>query len=215
MTSPVKMSDKSGSRKRKLVYNDVHLIDEEVQFGATVHGQLMGLSPVKSSKRNDSVKYFDGHLSDGKEICRIVSFAPKVRAEMEGFMEKGQSVSLVNCGIKRSKMESFNGPLYDIHISEKTSIVSSPIKFDVGDEVRGKIIGNVVELEKMEMIGNIVANSGNKVAIKGKVISINDTVEIKSNDKVFTKRECVFANSKGYRLVLWEDMVNSVECGKF
>ena len=48
--------------KRKLEEWDVSDIEESA--GACVHGVVTHLSPVKVSKRNSSVRYFDGKISD-------------------------------------------------------------------------------------------------------------------------------------------------------
>ena len=41
------------------------------------------MSPVKTSRSNEELKYVDGHLSDGKEVCRFVSFNVKIKDEIE------------------------------------------------------------------------------------------------------------------------------------
>ena len=42
----------------------------------TVHGIIVGVSPVKSSKKRSDVKYFEGQISDGVKTMRLVSFEP-------------------------------------------------------------------------------------------------------------------------------------------
>ena len=67
-------------------------------------------------------------------------------------------------------------------------------------------------MEKIDIIEDIAANVGNKVSIRGKVVY---SEKIKAKDRVFVKRECVFGDaSKASRLVLWEDLVDSVENSK-
>ncbi len=169
------------------------------------------MSTATSSRKNDKIKYFDCQLTDGKEICRLVSFVPKAQSPLEELMEKGKSVGLVNCEIKKSKMSSG----YEVILSEKSLVVSSP-KFKVGDDILSKKMVEVFELTKLSMIDEIVANLGNKVIIKGKAISVKNCETINANDRVFTKRECVFSDdSRACRLVLWEDLVESMEKGKY
>ena len=44
------------------------------------HGVVTELSPVKVSKRNSSVRYFDSKMSDGHKSVRVVSFDPSLRS---------------------------------------------------------------------------------------------------------------------------------------
>ena len=51
---------------------------------ATVHGVFVGaVSPVKTSRKNTSVKYFESQLCDGKKTICVVSFEPKFRNELK------------------------------------------------------------------------------------------------------------------------------------
>ena len=51
---------------------------------ATVYGVFVGaVLPVKTSRKNSCVKYFESQLCDGKKIVRVVSFEPKFRNEIE------------------------------------------------------------------------------------------------------------------------------------
>lgn len=54
---------------------DVSRIKKE-ESSATVHGVLVELSPMK--RRKSDVQYFEGKITDGKEVCRFVSFEPKL-----------------------------------------------------------------------------------------------------------------------------------------
>ena len=63
--------------KRKLEQEhelEVSEINNEVS-SATVHGVLVELSPIKKSR---DMEYFEGKVSDGKEVRRLVSFEPKL-----------------------------------------------------------------------------------------------------------------------------------------
>ena len=57
--------------KRKLDYFEVSEAKET--SSAVVDGMLTELSPVKKSKRDDSVKYFTGEVCDGKGSVRVIS----------------------------------------------------------------------------------------------------------------------------------------------
>ena len=45
--------------------------DIEESTGACVHGVVAHLSPVKVSKRNSSVRYFNGQMSDGRKSVHL------------------------------------------------------------------------------------------------------------------------------------------------
>ena len=50
----------------------------------TVHGILVGeVSPIKTSRKRNDIKYFEGQFSDGKKTVCLVSFEPKLRGQMD------------------------------------------------------------------------------------------------------------------------------------
>jgi hypothetical protein len=196
--------------KRKLEFVDISSISEEVQ-SATVHvGHVSDLSPLKTSRKNDKVKYFDCKLTDGKVFCRLVSFEPKIRSDLVQLMDKGQSISIMNCDIKKSKM----GAGYELILSEKSLISPSPKIFKVTDDFLELEKKKLDVLEKNDMIDNISVRS--RVSIKRKVISLEETETIKAaNGNLFTKRECIFSDrSKASRLVLWENLTDLLQTNK-
>ena len=67
---------------------DVSNIEEEEN--ATVHGVVLELSPMKTSHKNQDIKYFNGKLSDGKKMARLISFEPncKLRPSLEKNQKK-------------------------------------------------------------------------------------------------------------------------------
>ena len=49
----------------------------------TVHGVLVGeVSPIKTSRKRNNVKYFEGQCSDRKKTVRLVTFEPKLRGQL-------------------------------------------------------------------------------------------------------------------------------------
>ena len=198
----------AGNSKRE-EFDDVSSITHETH-SAIVHGRVIELSPVKTSRKNQKVKYFDCKLTDGKEVCRMVSFELKVWPDIEEFVERGESVSVVNCDVKKRKI---GGTGYELVLSDKSSVIRSPKKFKLSDDLLMRF--DVNELERIVMIEDISTNVGNKVSVKGKLVSLKDSEKIKTKDRVFTKRESVLSDeSTAIRLVLWEKLVESVELSK-
>ena len=78
-------------QKRKLDEWDVSEIEST---GAAVHGVVTKLSPVKHSKRNSMVCYFDGELSDGHKRVRVISFDPSLRSVLESTRARGAACLL-------------------------------------------------------------------------------------------------------------------------
>ena len=67
---------------------EVSDIREEV-IRASVHGQVVEMSPVKRSRKNKDVQYVEGQLSDGKQVCWFVSFDVKIKDEIDKMKESG------------------------------------------------------------------------------------------------------------------------------
>ena len=61
------------------------------------------VSPIKTSRNNAKVKYFEGQLSDGSKTVRFVSFEPKLRSQVEQAKEGLRGAALANCTVKRSR----------------------------------------------------------------------------------------------------------------
>ena len=79
MENRVSRSVMTCSRKRKVVADEWEVSEIAESKSTNVHGVVTEVSPVKKSKCNPSVKYFDGKISDGKESVHIVSFEPSLR----------------------------------------------------------------------------------------------------------------------------------------
>lgn len=172
------------------------------------------MSPIKTSTRNKDIKYIEGRISDGKDECRFVSFdTVKNKKEIEDRMEKGESVKFRNCAVKRSR----NREGYEVVMSVKSSVASSPKRFKISDNnmVPKVASSSSRDLDKLECVEDIAVNVGVKVGIRGKMVSVKDVVEVKSKDGMeYRKQDCVFSDGrKGYRLVLWQNLVNKVESG--
>ena len=52
----------------------------EEHSNATVHGMVVEVSPIKTSRKNPDVKYFSGKSTDGKKAATVISLDPKLRS---------------------------------------------------------------------------------------------------------------------------------------
>lgn len=108
--------------KRKL--DDFDASEVKESKNAVVHGVITELSPVKKSKKDESVKYFSGKLSDDKDSVRVICFYPSLRNRMSSSFEK-DTVSLVNCQVCASR-----GGGSEILLTDTSKVEASPKKFD-------------------------------------------------------------------------------------
>ena len=60
------------------------VISTGASSSGTVHGVLVcEVSPIKTSRKRNDIKYFEGQFSDGKKTVRLVSFEPKLRGQLD------------------------------------------------------------------------------------------------------------------------------------
>ena len=107
--------------KQVLPSYDVH----ELQIGdnMTIHGKLLELSPIKTSRKKENCKCFMGKLSDGLQTTRFVSFEAHLRNKMDKLREEDSSVSLSNYHVQENKYEP--GTL-EILTSKNSTVSPSP-----------------------------------------------------------------------------------------
>ncbi len=73
-------------KKRKVDEWDVS--DMEQCSSETVHVIVTELSPVKVSRKNTSVRYFDGRMSDRRKRVRVISFHCRVPCRAPGWKSR-------------------------------------------------------------------------------------------------------------------------------
>ena len=66
---------------------------------ATVEAALVSLSPPKSNSM-----FFDGELTDGKGVIRVVGFDRQQHTILKNFGQKNTPVRLSNCVIQKNKL---------------------------------------------------------------------------------------------------------------
>ena len=75
----------------------------EASSGATVHGVVTELSPLKVSWGNTDNKYFSGKIGAGDKAARIISFKPELQSSIEKSRPGCTPVALLNCKVKEGK----------------------------------------------------------------------------------------------------------------
>ena len=180
---------------------------------ANVHGVFVGgLSPIKPSRKNSEVKYFEGQLSDGRKTVRVVSFDPKLRGEIEEARQQRYGVGLMNCCIKRSRNPERNK--FEVIVGNKTTVVKSPKKFKIDTETEAASLYCCPELTTLELVKDVAK----QLTVTGKVVSVSDTeqVTMKNSNKslskmdftiVFTIADCTAV----YRGVVWENQIKTIK----
>ncbi len=68
-------------------------------------------------------------MSDGKNMVRMVSFKPNLRAEVEQARERGEGVTIMNCSVQKSK--KLRCDALEIVVGKHTNVVKSPKKFEL------------------------------------------------------------------------------------
>lgn len=122
MTSEKTSSERPAiGKKRKFDEYDVGEVEESKT--TIVHSVVTQLSPVRVSKRNTSVRYFDGTLSNGKSNVRVVSFDPTLHTLCESSKATSSPIKILNCNIKPNKNKK------EIVLTQRSKIEASPRKF--------------------------------------------------------------------------------------
>lgn len=95
----------------------------------TVNALVTELSPIKVSKNNISVKYFNAKLNDGIKTIRLISFSPNIHDDMEKAHLESQPIALTNCQVKEiASQYKNNDDTFEIVASNKTAIEITTMK---------------------------------------------------------------------------------------
>jgi ssDNA-binding replication factor A large subunit len=170
-----------------------------------VHGVITELSPVKKSRKNESIKYFSGQLCDGKDSVRVIYFEPCLREKMSCCFEKKEPVCLSNCQVRSGARGGS-----EVLLNKLTQVAVSPKKFDTNAAVLFRKESASVGLNDLS---SLVMDADVTVTVKVK--SVDPVEEVKNRDgKVLKKQDCVVGDADGCgRLVLWEGDVGKVTEG--
>ena len=166
------------------------------------------VSPVKRSRKNDTVRYFHCELTDGKKIVKLVSFDPALQSVLKDACEKDSTISLSKCQVKPSRD---NPEQLEILLSPRSKVDSSPRKLSVNRQLKLTPDNKTINLED---IGDISINQ--IVSVRAKVTEVQEPKVITAkHGKQLTKQDVTIADqTESSRIVLWEEDVGSLEVNK-
>ena len=179
----------------------------EVQPKATIHGVVVGLSPLKDN-RAATLKWFDGEIADSESVVHFVSFDSRLWQAMDKSREEKSAIALRNCSIQRSRRTLD----FEIVANDRTKVVSSPRKFQLDGTVDRHASIKVLSISEACKL-----SPGSLVSMMVKIQSVDAPVEILRSDKQthVTKQDCNIADATGScRLVLWADRVGTLKEGR-
>lgn len=160
---------------------------------ATITGVVASLSPVKPSAR-----YFDGELTDGDTIIRLVGFGRSKHEELQSYCESNIPVTLTDCLIQKNKYKS----CLEIILRSHTKIEPSTSEFNVTDlETAGS---STILLNQMHEFSDY-----QRVTMNVKVMKVHEPSKLSGGK---TKQDIIVADSTGKATVtLWEDNIGRLQ----
>jgi len=123
-------------------------------------------------ERNIVTRCFHGQISDGIKTIRLVSFDPGLRAKLQEAQNDKGSVALQNCFIKKGR----DNDDFEVHVNNKTSVIPSPKKFKVDDELMATQAKQSAALATVEEIKDAAEHQS--VSLSGKVQSISPIEQV-------------------------------------
>lgn len=182
-------------------HNEMEISEMIPSKAATIHGVVVGnLSPVKTSRKRADVQFFEGNLTDGKKVARLISFEPNLRGEIDQMRQSGQSVKLSNCSVQQSKL---SGSDLEVVLNKRTNLCKSPNKYTIDEGFVTTSI-DAVDVPTVNELTKVSTNQ--RVNVIGKVISLKvpEKVYVKSRNEDVMKQDFVFADSTATcRGVIW------------
>ncbi len=200
--STKKEDETAESRKRKCDEMEVSEISHRTP--STIHGVFVGeVSPVKCGRRNPAVKYFEGHMTDGKKTVQVVSFEPTLKAEVEKARKSTEGVALTNCLVQESKQP---GKDFEIKATSETTVAKSPKKFGGGQDFDYAGVSAASELRGLTV--------NQHVTVTGKVTLVKkaEDIHVKSRGETLKKQDFVLSDcGSSCRGVVWEKDVGGLK----
>lgn len=162
---------------------------------ASVHAIVFSLSATKTKGT-----FFDGELTDGVKIIRVVGFDKNQHAKLQDFHIKQIPVTLSNCQIKFNNVYN----KLEVTIHSYTNVQPSTATFTVHDP---KTFGS----DLIELATLTDKNEYDKVTVRAQVLKIADPAKV---GKGLTKQEVTIADAtEAALLTLWESDIGKVQNG--
>ena len=133
---------------------------------ATVSGIVASLSSVKSTN------YFEGELTDGKGIIRVVGFDRVKQQKLQYFCDYNIPVTLYNCHVQQSKYKN----CLEVKLKDNTKIEASDTQFHVPDL---KTVGST--MVGLNQINKITEHD--RVTVRVCVMKVHDMETLPSGKK--------------------------------
>ena len=164
---------------------------------ASVHALVLSLSPTKPRGT-----FFDGELTDGVKIVRVVGFDKQQHTKLQDFHVKQAPVTLGNCQVQFNKVHH----KLEVAVHSYTNIGPSDAKFTVCDM-------KTFRSEVIELAAVTNENEYDKVTVKAQVIKIADAATVGRN---LTKQEVTIADaSDAALLTICQNDVGKLQLGQF
>lgn len=170
-----------------------------------LEGYIHALSPVKTA-HNSRMPYFDCLIwTDQDKKVHAVCFDPLQRVNLQQAYQQKSPVKI--CGIKRSSSTSFSNNQDQYKILKQAKISPTSTHF----QCNAKIGSSLLTVEQA-----LSADLYKNIDVRAKVISKQQNKQpILRNGKKIFKVDCIIANqTHSLKLVLWERLINQVDCGK-
>ena len=163
---------------------------------ANINALISSLSPEKKESR-----FFEGELTDGQCIVRIVGFEKHQRQQLESYCANGIPVLLTNCQIQHNKLKN----KLEVVLKSYSKVERSEVQFSV-DNV--KTIGSTsIKLDQLQDF-----NEYDRVTVRASVLNASEQQTVGSGK---IKQDVTIADKTAQATVtLWEQNVDILKIGQ-
>jgi hypothetical protein len=185
-TSPMKKEKHTPISPSKIISPTPH---------ATVDALVASLSPPRKSGR-----YFDGELTDGEKVIRVIGFKTAQHDILQSYYEKQLPVTLQGCKVQFNQS---NNQL-EVAIKDYTKITTSTSTFDVANMMT--LGAQEIELKQLPSVSEF-----NRVICRALVTKQSEPQKVGGGK---TKQDVTIKDATGSAtLTLWENDVGSLKVG--
>ena len=162
---------------------------------AAISGVITSLSTLRANN------FFEGEMTDGQSVIRLVGFDDAKRVELQSYANYGIPVTLQNCLIQQNK---FKGSL-EIVLKSYTKIKTSETQFQISNP---KIVGShIIDLNQLSQL-----SEDERVTVRVAVLKVNDPQTMTGGK---AKQEVVIGDQSGKAsLTVWEPNIGILKPNK-